>query len=171
VEFGEAAASYVVGLCWLGLHFLLYVAILRNRSTFQTERGIFLYHFISAILVTGAAGVLCLVFLNEDAFAVALGLIAAHGIYSVSFLELWSLSQGSYSLSIMTGAGTELSRAKLIETFMRVGNEKKSGRIANLAKSPLIRSDGHYWNLTGSGRAAAMPLRALLWLANIKDRG
>jgi hypothetical protein len=171
VKPGEAGAAYAIAPCWLALHFFAYALVLRHRSTFQTERGIFQYHLVSALLITTTAAISCLLSASEPMFAAALGTVAAHGIYSVSFLELWSLSQGSYSLSIMAGTRKVLSHAKLVDTFSRIGNEKKEGRIAGLSSSGLVHRDGGYWRLTGAGRVLANLLRVFLWLANIRERG
>jgi hypothetical protein len=163
----------VVALVWLACHFLIYVAILRNKARFQTERGIFLYHLISATFFVAAALVILLVRRDGQAFSVASALIAAHGIYSISFLELWSLAQGSYSLSIMGQGRSDRipSRAELINFFSRIGIAKKADRLSALEGSQLVRLDGNHWRLNGSGAIVASMLRSLLWLANIKERG
>jgi hypothetical protein len=166
-------ACGVVALVWLACHFLIYVAVLRNMPLFQTERGIFLYHLTSAVIFVAAALVILLIRRDGEAFSVACALVAAHGIYSISFLELWSLAQGSYSLSIMGQGGSDRvpSRAELVDSFSRIGIAKKADRLSGLEGSQLIRLDGNHWKLTGSGAIVASMLRSLLWLANIKERG
>jgi hypothetical protein len=163
----------VVALVWLACHFLIYVVVLRNMPLFQTERGIFLYHLASTAVFVVAALVIFLIRRDGNAFSVACALIAAHGIYSISFLELWSLAQGSYSLSIMGQGRSDRvpSRAELVDSFSRIGNAKKADRLSGLEGSKLIRLDGNHWRLTGSGAIVASMLRSLLWLANIKERG
>jgi hypothetical protein len=165
--YGAAEVIYLLG------HFFLYVFVLRHRAYFQTEKGIFLYHLISAIGCVFASAVIFLIRRDGEAFSVACMLIAAHGIYSISFLELWSLAQGSYSLSIMGQGGSDrwLSRAELVDSFSRIGNAKKADRLSGLEGSQLIRLDGNHWKLTGSGAIVTTMLRSLLWLANIKERG
>jgi hypothetical protein len=165
--YGAAEVIYLLG------HFFLYVFVLRHQPYFQTEKGIFLYHLISAIVWVFASGVILLVYRDGEAFSVASALIAAHGIYSISFLELWSLAQGSYSLSIMGQGRSERvqSRAELIASFSRIGNAKKADRLSALEGSQLVRLDGNRWKLNGSGAIVASLLRSLLWLANIKERG
>src|SRR4029077_20843025 len=99
---------------------------------FQTERGIFLYHFISAVLFAAGALAAGIARFSDAAMAVSVGLIAVHGIYSTSFLELWSLAQGSYSISILTGIASQgpLPRSKLVDVFARIGNAKKNDRLS-----------------------------------------
>jgi hypothetical protein len=166
-------ASGLVALVWLACHFLIYVAVLRNRPLFQTERGIFLYHLTSAALFVAAALVIVLVRRDGEAFSVACALVAAHGIYSISFLELWSLAQGSYSLSIMGQGRSDKvpTRTDLVDAFSRIGNAKKADRLSGLQGSNLIRLEGNHWKLNGYGATVASVLRRLLWLANIKERG
>jgi hypothetical protein len=165
--YGAAAIIYLLA------HFLVYVFVLRHQPYFQTEKGIFLYHLISAIVCALAAAVIVFIRRDGEAFSVACALVAAHGIYSISFLELWSLAQGSYSLSIMGQGRSDRvpSRAELVESFSRIGNVKKADRLSSLKDSQLIRLDGNHWKLTGSGAIVATMLKGLLWLANIKEHG
>jgi hypothetical protein len=171
VKLSEIGVTFTIGLCWQVLHFLLYAGILRHRPLFQTERGIFFYHFFSVLLMSMIVVTIGLGFRNEVMFAAALGQIAMHGVYSVSFLELWSLSQGSYSLSIMGGTGEEVSYAKLVDAFSMVGNQKKEGRVVGLTSFRLVCLDGKQWRLTSAGRLLANILAGILWLANIRERG
>jgi hypothetical protein len=166
-------ASGVAALAWLTCHFLIYVALLRNVPLFHTERGIFLYHLASVAVFVAAALAIFFIRRDGEAFSVASALVAAHGIYSISFLELWSLAQGSYSLSIM-GQGrvdTIPSRAELVDSLSRIGNAKKADRLSGLEGSQLVRLDGNHWKLNVSGAIVASMLRGLLWLANIKEHG
>jgi hypothetical protein len=170
----EGIGGYIAAqLIYLLVHLAMYILVLRHRYFFQTERGIFLYHLASAIACSLGAFVLFLVYRTDDAFAVMCAMVAAHGIYSISFLELWSLAQGSYSLSIMERgqSGRVPSRTELIETFSQIGNAKKADRLSGLAGSRLIRLHENRWTLSGTGAVVAAFLRTLLWLANINERG
>ena len=66
-----------------------------------SERAIFLYHFISAIAVTGAFGLWAFAVGGSEAWTLFVCAVMLHGIYSLSFLELWALADDSYSLAIM----------------------------------------------------------------------
>ena len=173
MTFGPISIAYVAGLSYLSVHFLLYVAILRDRPLFQTEKGIFFNHFISALVFTAVALFVCATRPDILATATAFGLIALHGIYSISFLELWSLAQGSYSISILTGlgSGAVLSRGELIETFFQIGNTKKHNRTIALSESLLIQRIDDRWQLTHRGRLLTRLLTALLWLSDIRRIG
>ncbi len=105
--FPEYGVTVAVGLSYLALHFLLYVLVLRGRPLVQSERGIFLYHFGSAAVFTLVAFCLAVSYFSDAAIAIAIGLSALHGIYSLSFLELWTLAEGSYSMSILTGIASQ----------------------------------------------------------------
>jgi hypothetical protein len=173
VIFPEYGVTVAVGLSYLALHFLLYVLVLRGRPLVQSERGIFLYHFGSAAVFTLAALCLAVTYFSDAAIAIAVGLSALHGIYSLSFLELWTLAEGSYSMSILTGIASQgtLSRDALIDAFARIGDAKKSDRLSVLLNLSLGRRDGTYWRLSARGQLLAILLNALVWLAAIKKRG
>jgi hypothetical protein len=173
VIFPEYGVTVAVGLSYLALHFLLYVLVLRGRPLVQSERGIFLYHFGSAAVFTLAALCLAVTYFSDAAIAIAVGLSALHGIYSLSFLELWTLAEGSYSMSILTGIASQgtLSRDALIDAFARIGDAKKSDRLSVLSNLSLGRRDGSYWRLSARGQLLAILLNALVWLAAIKKRG
>lgn len=173
MELSPLGLAYAVGLSYLALHFMVYVAVLRERPFFQTERGIFFYHFVSALLFTAVASLLCATMSDVVAVPTVFGLAATHAIYSTSFLELWSLAQGGYSISIIAGiaSGAILSREKLVAAFFQTGNTKKKNRIIALAKSSLIQQVGDCWQLTARGRLLTAMLILLLWLSNLKKTG
>jgi hypothetical protein len=165
--------AIAVGLSYLAAHVLLYFFVLRGRRFFQSEVGIFLYHFVSVTAFTVVALGAVLVHFSDAVLAVAIGLIALHCIYSISFLELWSLAEGSYSMSILTGIASQgtLSRKALIDAFAGIGDTKKGNRLSVLLKMSLARREGSHWRLTARGRVLANALDLLTWLAAIKNRG
>jgi hypothetical protein len=171
--FSEYGVAVAAGLSYLALHFLVYVIVLRGRPLVQSERGIFLYHFVSAAVFTLVALCVAITYLSDAAFATALGLSAIHGIYSLSFLELWTLAEGSYSMSILTGIASQekLSRNTLIDAFARIGDAKKGDRLSVLSKLSLARRDGKHWRLSARGRLMAKLVNLLIWLAAIKKSG
>lgn len=166
---GEPTIIYSIGLLYLLAHFLIYVLKLRELPQFETERGIFFYHFTSAILFTTISLVIYAMVSNGPAFVSVLGLVAMHGIYSISFLELWSLAQGSYSISIVSGANQ--SREQLIAAYARIGDEKKSNRLSALVQMSLVQRTENSWQLTGRGRFFATLIAGLLWLVDIRKAG
>jgi hypothetical protein len=136
--------------------------VLRRRLSLRTEKGIFLYHFVSAVF----SGMVGLGFAALDpAFGVP-GLVlvlSLHGIYSLSFLELWSLAQGGYSLSIIAGiAQAEAAgSAPDFSGLAAIGEAKQADRVATLERLGLVaRTDGRI-SLTTRGGTIAFVLHAL----------
>jgi hypothetical protein len=169
----EHGIATAVGLSYLVLHALLYVFVLRDRPLFQSERGIFLYHFVSAALFALVAFAAAITHFSDATLAIAAGLSAIHCIYSISFLELWSLAEGSYSMSILTGIASQgtLSRKALIDAFARIGDAKKGDRLSVLSKLSLASRNGNHWRLSARGRLVAVLVNALISLAAIEKGG
>src|SRR4030095_9686993 len=82
---------------YLIAHFLLYVFIFRKLSVFRTEKGIFLYHFVAALAFALALLGWAIAGQAQPGWPEIVLMAAGQGIYSLSFLELWSLAQGGYS--------------------------------------------------------------------------
>ena len=164
-----ASIALVAG--YLGLHLVAYVLVLRNVPAFTSERVIFLYHVVSAILVSTVAILLGWVGGSSDAWASAAAIIALHGVYSVSFLEVWSLAEGSSSLLILTYLRRlEQHQAPFDRAILwKVGAAKQGNRIDGLVRLGLVRRDGDLLALTGPGRAVGAALTAIAWLANVQD--
>jgi hypothetical protein len=173
VIFSDYGITVAVALAYLASHVLLYLFVLRNLLLFQSESGIFLYHFVSVAAFALVALVAAVTHFSDASFALAVGLIATHCIYSLSFLELWTLAEGSYSMSILTGIDSQgtLSRKTLIDAFARIGDAKKGNRLSMLLKLSLAHRKGAHWQLSARGRAVAKVVNLLAWLAAIKNRG
>lgn len=159
---------------YLAFHFLAYVLLLRHFALLRTERGIFLYHFIPAA-TTGCAG-FGYAFAESAPLRLAELVLAlsAHGIYSISFLELWSLAQGGYSLSVLRSiASAQANRVDPSFAHLeRIGEAKQRERIAGLAKLGLIAESDGTIALTTRGALVAVILDCLLkWIDPSKDAG
>src|SRR5262249_37506956 len=150
---------------YLAFHVLLYGFVVRGRSLFRSERGIFLYHFVSATMFTAMALAAAVIHFSDAALAIAIGLIATHCIYSISFLELWTLSEGSYSMSILTGIAAHgtLPRNMLVDGFARIGDAKKDNRLLVLSELSLAHREGSRWQLSARGRLVAQVVNVLIW--------
>jgi hypothetical protein len=172
VIFADYGIPVAVALAYLASHLLLYLIVLRTRPVFQSEYGIFRYHFVSATVFALVALVTALTHFSDASLALALGLIATHGIYSLSFLELWTLAEGSYSMSILTGIDSQgiLSRKTLVDAFARIGDAKKGNRLSVLIQLSLACRKGARWQLSARGRIVARIVNLLVWLAAIKNR-
>ncbi len=159
---------------YLAVHFALFTFILRHRESFRTERVIFLYHAIPATVV----GVLTLVRAAvaegaSVAIAEAVLVLALQGIYSLSFLEMWSLAQGGYSLRIL--AEYESARAGKLSPDTRslenIGRGKLAERLAGLRRLRFVDGGEGRVALTRTGKGVAALLRVFVVLANVKDPG
>lgn len=162
-----------LGFAYLLAHLLLYAVHLRNVPLLQTEKGIFLYHFVSVCLAVAATLALTLPHGIGESLTVTAAVAAAHGIYSLSFLELWSLAEGSYSFKVLASIESRGSAAPatIVSALAEVGDRKKGQRLDSLRRLKLIEQTGDSLRLTRRGRRAAMVFRLLRWLANLRDTG
>lgn len=159
----------IAALAYVGIHFLVYALLVRHQRWSRSEYGILLYHGVSFLLFAGcvAAGAA----LKYEPIPVAIGALSIHGIYSISFLELWSLSEGSYSFSVLHA----VSRGPLLEAHLgelgNVGNTKRTSRLDSLSRMKLIRVlEGHV-SLTLGGKLLARALQIIRILAGLKRAG
>ena len=162
-----ATATYLL------LHFLAYVLVLRRRPTFRTEKGAFFLHVGSFVVVLVAGAVRFWLAPGSEAAAKALGMAAAHGIYSLSFLELWALSEGGYSLRVLEAVfrAPDIPRADIVARFAELSERKKAGRLASLSQMGLVACRGERYEATPRGRGIAAVLAGLTWLAGYKSTG
>ena len=103
---------------------------------------------------------------------VVAGLVAAtalHGIYSLSFLELWSLAEGSYSLSILERVeqATRQSEAVDVSGLEGLGGSKKEQRLGSLERLGLIQDTAGQVSLTDRGRRVARALASVARSAGV----
>jgi hypothetical protein len=160
---GDALRLLVWSAAFIAINLALYAALRRHIAWFGSERGILFYQALSfVILIAGCLGTL----LIDPSAQTLTGLIAAialHGIYSLSFLELWSLAEGSYSLSILehieqtTRDGTEVD----VHRLEALGGSKKTQRLAGLERLGLVRVTQDHVALTYRGAKIADALSAV----------
>jgi hypothetical protein len=160
-------------LAYLALHLALYVLKLRDVPAFSQEATIFGYHFWSAVTVSVLAVLGLLLAPSSANAAVAAAAIAAHGIYSTSFLELWSLAEGGYSLSILRllKHAHQAGRTVDVATLHAIGAKKKGNRVQGLLKLRLARQHGSLFEATLLGRLAGTVLGGIAWAANLRELG
>ena len=163
------SAAYLAG------HLALYVLVLRHARPFSREASIFLYHLASAVGMTLVLLLALLLAPSNSGLGLATvsGIVALHGIYSMSFLELWSLSEGGYSLAIM--AHVERYRARglpvRVDGLHQIGRAKQANRLGGIARLGLVRRERDQILLTPVGRVVAVVLAAIAWAANIRVHG
>jgi hypothetical protein len=157
-------------LCYLALHLVAYIVVLRKRPLFSHEHVIFGYHAVS-LLVVCLMGLLVVTFgALTFSFASFVAALALHGMYSTSFLELWSLAEGGYSLTIMRVVQrTDMQGGSIdLNALQHIGMDKREGRLAGLVRMGLIKHAECRFSLTPRGRATAAALRAIGWAANLR---
>jgi hypothetical protein len=150
------------------------IRVLPTPSRASAEKGIFLYHFISAVAVAGIVAIWALVLGGSEAWTWFVAVVMLHAIYSLSFLELWALADDSYSLAMMEiidRAETNTGPA-LMQRLETIGTGKQTSRLDALRSLGLIREVGDgFFMLTPAGRAAAYLGRTLLFLVNVRKYG
>ena len=166
---------WLVSFVYLGFHILLFFGIIRNLRTLNSEKGIFLYHLISFFIFCGLLLVCHLGFFTSinihllDIF----GLASIHFIYSLSFLELWALSEGGFSLAILKSlkSGAAVYREREKEYFEHLAKNKLKNRLASLVVLKICHLDDGRLRLTLFGKTINLVCIALIWLGNIRERG
>ena len=155
-------SSFLTVLLYLGGHFLAYALVLRHLRLFKRESPIFLYHLASFFLLGLWLGTS-----RVQDIAGALGILSLHGIYSVSFLELWALSYGGYSLRILESIEKHGQCAEeALESMRFLGMAKKKGRLDTLRGWRLVEGEGKKLRLTLFGRLFAASLDLIAWPSN-----
>jgi hypothetical protein len=161
----------MLSIAYVATHLVLYVVIVRKRQVH--EAGIFLFHAGSfLVFLTMLLGITLFSF-SGGLLAGALAGVSVHAIYSLSFLELWALSDGSLSLRIMAdvaGSGRS-TRADIIARNHPTSDKKKQHRMETLMRLGLARKDGCDYHLTGHGRLLAAIFAAIAASADIHESG
>jgi len=166
-------ALYLAAVAYLAIHVAAYFVHLRHLPSFRHEGTIFRYHAISSCIFSAAALLPGLVRADARLLIAGLGLVMLHGLYSITFLELWSISQIGYSIAILAeverlGVATA---EELVRDLARIGEAKKAGRLQSLSALGLIRLESGRYHLTARGRIIAGAIGLLRWLANYSDTG
>lgn len=162
-----------VFLGYVGVHFLIYFMILRHAQVFRSEKTIFLYHFIPAVIVLFIASGQSVTTHSEDLLAPMVLVVSLQGIYSLSFLELWSLAQGGYSISILISVETAAQEDKEPDfaALEHIGTRKRASRLEGLQRLGLIQRCEGIYRLTVVGLAIATFLGLISWLVDLKETG
>ena len=160
-----------MGILTLALHLIVYLLALRSRL--RTEAAIFVYHFVPTVILFVCSVIFFVISMTEERIASAITLISLNGIYSLTFLELWTLSQISYSreLLIKAKANKFLSTSSHVDELARLGDRKRSERLQSLCDLGLLLPTDDGWKLSTRGKLIAGLLQLLNWLPNLKSRG
>jgi hypothetical protein len=160
----------VPALAYLVLNAVAYFFCFRRLRFMQIERGILIYQLLSFVFFVMLVALSTIGrFQYREAFFRICAAVGFHGIFSLSFLELWSLTEGSYSLSILThisskGGHSEISSLRQLSA---IGSTKSKGRSEMLGSiGLLIRGSDRPAKLTTAGRIVSLLFRALVALTN-----
>lgn len=148
---------WILIICYLTFHFASFVFIFRHQPRFRTEGGVFLLHVVSAVTLIFIMLVWFCLSPSQTRFAFVAGAGAAHGIYSLSFLEIWALSDGGYSLRVLSAVVSRgrSTVAKLEVHFAALSSEKKEGRLDSLIHLGLVQKESNAYALTPRGQVVA----------------
>jgi membrane-associated HD superfamily phosphohydrolase len=157
------------GIIGLSVHILLYFFFLRKKV--RTEVNILGYHILLSLFLA----VITILFLKSQyaSYSAIILTVSIYGIYSLSFLELWTLSQISYSREILVKAknGIISENNDYFVQLQNLGDQKRVARLNSLKSKRIIFIKNNTWHLTKLGQFIANILNIILWLPNIKNRG
>ena len=151
-----------------------YFLYLRRRLMQDAEGAVLKYHVVSFCLTAAICGALA-VSMDRDGFAAWVAAVCLHAIFSMSFLELWSVSEGSFFLAVMdrlvawrkTGGGQPFDVSPLAE----IGRRKRINRLDALLGKGWIAEKNGMLSLTGTGRAVAGAFNLLRWIMHVRKSG
>lgn len=161
-------------LAYVAAHFAMYALLLRHWPRFSEERTIFLYHLLSEVGWPVLLGVGALTGLwPGEGLAAWIGVLSLHGIYSLTFLSLWSLASGSYSIGILQYAQTLGGSGVRLESqpLEQIGAGKQDSRLRGIERLGLLERQRGGFALTGRGRWVARLLATIAWTLNVREGG
>jgi hypothetical protein len=154
---------------WCASHLGLFV-VLRGRLG-SAEGAILKFHVGSFCIFAGLCAQVFLI-ADDGSATVAVGALAVHGIYSLSFLELWSLAEGGYSLQLLAALEPgPASRSRVTSFVAEIGDAKRETRIRSLESGGLIAKSDDQLTLTARGRLAVGAIAVLRNVAGYRDVG
>jgi hypothetical protein len=160
-------ALVTLHLGMIGAVFILHVAILKHYLA--SEGRIFRFHVAIFLLlpILTISGVLVLGWR-----IIPLDVLTLYGLsafYSLSFLELWSLSQGSYSLQILAAIQSGVP-VDVVKRVSAVGQMKQTDRMSGIVRLGLARHCGDRLVITGKGSLVAFVSRFFAGAAGARLR-
>jgi hypothetical protein len=155
------SGASIIASAWCVVHLGFFLSQ-RGTGLLRSERRIFLFH-----LASFAGLVATMIALPSDRPWIAvMSAISLHGIYSLTFLEFWSLAEGGYTILLLQALSIgAVDSDRLVRELAAIGDRKRETRIDALTRLRLIsiEKDGVV-GLTGFGLIATRLLGALRWL-------
>lgn len=95
--------------------------------------------------------------------------MALQGIYSLTFLELWALADGGYSLAILDTLDKveDQDQGEVIDKLILLGTKKTQARVADLVQLGLVININDGYQLTKLGRLFAVILIKIVKFAKV----
>ncbi len=164
-------ALFLLSGGYVAAHLLAYAVMLDRRRVH--ERGVLAYHVGSFILLLAVLAPIFWFGAVEDALAAVVAAACLHAIYSLTFLELWALADGSFSLPILADFARPMPPTldEVLARHASSGDAKKAFRIGTLVSLGLVRREGGLYRLTRCGRIVAGLFSLLTASAGITEHG
>lgn len=153
------------------MHLLFFLVLLRHRQAVKQERGIFLYHAVFFVFACFGAALASAVLIGDVDFKTLVIVASLQGIYSMTFLESWSLSEGSFSYSILALLIQRRGQKLDVEASKSIGAQKRSVRSSSLVKLGLLNQEDNLLTASSRGRGVSRIFAFALWLINVKHNG
>ena len=161
-----------VGFSWVLVHFLLYVTFVRRSYSANPEEAILRFHIFSFLSVLLASAAYVISAPESENVAGLFAALALHAIYSMTFLEVWSVTQGSFVFWTLSRIDAAQGRPLDLRTLEEVGTAKRAKRLQDLASLGLVhRAQDGAWRLTRSGRLAHVVIELIAFVTNIRRSG
>jgi hypothetical protein len=152
-------------VAYIGVHVLVYVTVARNQIAFRSERLIFLYHALPFAGMSLALFALSAISgLRATAAPLVLSLCLL-SLYSMSFLELWAISDGSIYFRLLCRLARINGPVQLssLEGMQQDGKVRRDERQTGLVRLRLMKPCHGRFRLTMAGRPANAVLRLIAW--------
>ena len=161
-----------MALIWVAIHFCSYLILFRFVAFLNQEKGFILFHLLSWLVLLVTLSTLGILEGASGLLTPAVAALSLHGVYSMTFWELWGSSEGGFSLRIMDevekGMTTE---AQLLEHFERLGRSKRGSRLQDMESVGLVRRVGDLYRVQGVGILVVAIIRLLRLLGNVRGSG
>jgi hypothetical protein len=168
------AKGFFIAMIVLMLHLLLLFIFFAAHSLFLkrylcTEMRIFVFSCgLFAILPLITITVVWQ-WLGPIFFTTWLIVYGVSAVYALSFLEVWSLTQGSYSLQLLQAMNAN-APVNPFSIGSAIGHEKQGSRIEGMVRLGLMRDKNGRLEISFKGRIVALFTELLVLPAGVKLR-
>ena len=138
------------------------------KALMRTERAVLVTHILLFAALPPVASWL-LPNAGESYFSVLVTFYGIHACFSLCWLEIWSLSQGGFSLQILEQIDRR-DDVDLTAFATQIGQEKLNGRLDGLVAIGLVRRTASQYSLSPLGRLVAIGTTAVANVAGTKIR-